>query len=60
MVAEYSKKVQAAAQAVGEKNGYVAVIDKGNETVMMRIVLYHQPALDVTDQVVKEFDRQNK
>ncbi|TKB59217.1 MAG: OmpH family outer membrane protein [Nitrospira sp.] len=60
MVAEYSKKVQAAAQAVVEKNEYVAVIDKGNETVMMRIVLYHQPALDVTDQVVKEFDRQNK
>lgn len=60
MVAEYSKKVQAAAQAVGEKNGFAAVIDKGNETVMMRIVLYHQPALDVTDQVVKEFDRQNK
>jgi outer membrane protein len=59
MVAEYSKKVQAAAQAVGEKNGYVAVIDKGSEAVM-KIVLYHQPALDVTDHVVKEFDRQNK
>jgi outer membrane protein len=59
MVAEYSKKVQAAAQVVGEKNGYVAVIDKGNE-VAIKIVLYHQPALDVTDQVVKEFDRQNK
>lgn len=59
LVEEYSKKVQAAAQAVGEKNGYVAVIDKGSET-MMKIVLYHQPALDVTDQVVKEFDRQNK
>ena len=59
MVAEYSKKVQAAAQAVGEKNGFVAIIDKGNEA-MMRIVLYHQPALDLTDQVVKEFDRQNK
>ena len=59
MVAEYMKKVQAAAQAVGEKNGYVAVIDKGSEA-MMKIVLYHQPALDVTDQVVKEFDRQNK
>ena len=59
MVAEYSKKVQAAAQAVGEKNGYVAVIDKGNETAI-KIVLYHQPALDVTDQVVKEFDRLNK
>jgi outer membrane protein len=59
MVAEYSKKVQAAAQAVGEKNGFIAVIDKGNETAI-KIVLYHQPALDVTDQVVKEFDRQNK
>ena len=31
MVAEYSKKVQAAAQAVAEKNGYVAIIDKGSE-----------------------------
>jgi outer membrane protein len=59
MVAEYSKKVQAAAQAVGEKNGFVAIIDKGVE-VAIRIVLYHQPALDLTDQVVKEFDRQNK
>jgi outer membrane protein len=59
MVVEYSKKVQAAAQLVGEKNGYVAIIDKGNEAVI-KIVLYHQPALDLTDQVVKEFDRQNK
>jgi outer membrane protein len=59
LVAEFSKKVQEAAQVVGEKNGYAAVIDKGSEA-MMKIVLYHQPALDVTDQVVKEFDRQNK
>ena len=59
MVAEYAKKVQAAAQAVGERNGYVAIIDKGIEAVM-KIVLYHQPELDLTDQVVKEFDRQNK
>jgi outer membrane protein len=59
MVAEYSKKVQAAAQAVGEKNGFIAVIDKGSEGAI-KIVVYHQPALDVTDQVVKEFDRQNK
>ena len=59
MVGEYSKKVQAAAQAVGEKNGYAAIIDKGIEAAM-KIVLYHQPALDLTDQVVKEFDRQNK
>jgi outer membrane protein len=59
MVAEYTKKVQAAAQAVVERNGYAAIIDKGNEAAM-KIVLYHQPALDLTDQVVKEFDRQNK
>ena len=59
MVAEYAKKVQSAAQSVAQKGGYVAVIDKGNES-MMKIVLYHQPGLDVTDQVVKEFDLQNK
>lgn len=59
MVAEYSKKVQSAAQAVSEKNGYVAIVDKGIDAAM-KIVLYHQPALDLTDQVVKEFDRQNK
>jgi outer membrane protein len=44
---------------VGEKNGFIAVIDKGSEGAI-KIVVYHQPALDVTDQVVKEFDRQNK
>lgn len=59
MVAEYSKKVQEAAQVVSQKEGYTAVIDKGNEA-MMKIVIYHQPALDITEQVVKEFDRQNK
>jgi outer membrane protein len=59
MTLDYAKKVQAAAQVVAEKNGFVAIIDKGNEA-MIKIVLYHQPALEVTDQVVKEFDRQNK
>lgn len=59
MVAEYGKKVQEAARAVGQRDGYVAIIDKGNEGAI-RIVIYHQPALDLTDQVVKEFDKQNK
>lgn len=59
MVAEYSKKVHAAAQVVAEKNGYAAILDKGTEA-SIKIVLYYQPALDVTDQLVKEFDRQNK
>lgn len=57
MAAEYSKKIADAAQAVAQREGFVAVLDKGNES-MFRIVLYHQPALDVTDLVVKEFDRQ--
>lgn len=59
MVAEYSKKIAEAAQAVAQKEGYQAILDKGNEAVI-RVVLYHQPSLDVTDLVVKEFDRQNK
>jgi outer membrane protein len=59
MVEEYSKKVRMAAQVVGEKNGCVAILDKGIEATM-KIVLYHQPGLDLTDQVVAEFDRQNK
>jgi outer membrane protein len=58
-VAEYSKKVQDAAQVVAQREGAIAIIDKGNNAVM-RIVIYNQPALDLTELVVKEFDRQNK
>lgn len=59
MVAEYGKKIAAAAQAVAQREGYLAIIDKGNDAVI-RVVIYHQPGLDLTDQVIKEFDRQNK
>ncbi|MBH0196460.1 MAG: OmpH family outer membrane protein [Nitrospira sp.] len=59
MVGEYSKRIGEAAQIVAQKEGYVAIFDKGNEA-LLRIVLYHHPGLDVTDLVVKEFDRQNK
>ena len=58
-VAEYTKKVQDAALVVAQREGYIAVIDRGNEA-LIRIVIYHQRGLDVTDQVVKEFDKQNK
>lgn len=58
MIAEYSKKIAAAAQAVAQKEGYLAILDKGSEAVI-RVVIYHKPALDVTDAVTKEFDRQN-
>lgn len=58
MVAEYGQKIAAAAKAVAQKEGYTAIFDKGNEG-LIHIVLYYQPALDVTDSVIKEFDRQN-
>ncbi len=58
-VADYSKKVREAAQAVSQREGYTAVIDRGNDSVI-RIIIYSQPGLDITDQVLKEFDRQNK
>lgn len=58
LVTEYSRRIAAATQAVAQKEGYVAIVDKGSDA-LMRIVLYHQPALDVTQLVIKEFDRQN-
>jgi len=58
-VSEYSKKVEDAARVVAQREGYVAILDKGNEAAV-RIVIYNQPGLDLTDQVVKEFDKQNK
>jgi outer membrane protein len=58
MVAEFSKKIADAAQAVAQKEGYTAILDRGNET-LLRIVIYYQPALDVTELVIKEFDRKN-
>jgi len=56
---EYSKKIDKAAKVIAEKEGYAAVLDRGNENTL-RVVLYHRSVIDLTDQVVKEFDRQNK
>lgn len=59
LVGDFSKKIADAAQAVAKKEGYTAILDKGNEE-LLRIVIYYQPSLDVTELVLKEFDRQNK
>ena len=53
---EYQKKIGEIAMEVAEKEGYVAVLDKGNDSTI-KIVLYNQNAIDLTDRVVKEFDR---
>jgi outer membrane protein len=59
LVGDFAKRIAAAAEVVAQKEGYLAILDKGNDA-MIRVVIYYQPALDVTDRVVKEFDRQNK
>jgi len=59
LVDEYMKKIQAATKAVAEKGGFTLVVDKGSENTI-KIVLYNRDTLDLTDQVIKEFDRQNK
>ncbi len=53
---EYSKRISAVTSEIAKKGGYAAVLDSGsNET--LRIVLYFSRAIDLTDQVIKEFDR---
>ena len=59
MVAEYAQKIQAAASAVAQKEGFTAVIDRGSESTV-KIVVYGHPSVDLTEQIIKEFDRQNK
>ncbi|MGH7231429.1 MAG: OmpH family outer membrane protein [Nitrospiraceae bacterium] len=59
LVDEYMKKIAAATRTVAEKSGFTLVVDKGSESTI-KIVLYHRDALDLTDQVIREFDRQNK
>lgn len=56
---EYQKKIDQAAAVVAERNGFMAVLDKGSETTL-KIVIYHSATIDLTDQVIKEFDRRNK
>jgi outer membrane protein len=59
LVDDYMKKISSATKSVAEKGGYTLVVDKGNEATL-KIVIYAKDALDLTDQVIKEFDRQNK
>ena len=59
LVDEYMKKIQAATKAVAEKGGYSLVVDRGSETTL-KIVIYNKDSVDMTDQVLKEFEKQNK
>ena len=59
LVDEYMKKISVATQTVAEKGGVSLVVDKGSEQTV-KIVIYSKDTIDLTDQVVKEFDRTNK
>ncbi len=59
MVADFAQRIHAAAAAVAQKEGYTAVLDRGSESTV-KIVIYNHPSVDLTEQIIKEFDRQNK
>jgi len=56
---DFQKKIEEAAATVAEQGGYSMVFEKGSEETI-KIVLFHQPAVDLTDLIIKEFDRRNK
>ncbi len=59
LVDDYMKKIQVATQTVAEKGGFSLVVDKGSDTTL-KIVIYNRDGVDLTEPVIKEFDRQNK
>ena len=58
LVDEYMKKIALATKTVAEKGGFTLVVDKGSEQTV-KIVIYNKDTIDLTDQVIKEFDRAN-
>jgi outer membrane protein len=58
LVDEYMKRISSATKAVAEKGGFSLVVDKGSEQTV-KIVIYNKDTIDLTEQVIKEFDRVN-
>jgi outer membrane protein len=58
LVDDYMKRIATATQTVAEKGGFSIVVDKGSEQTV-KIVIYSKDTIDLTDQVIKEFDRVN-
>jgi len=59
LVQEYMKKIEAVTSVVAKRHGFSLVVDKGSDTTL-KIVLYNRKGLDITSEVVKEFDRRYK
>ena len=58
LVDDYMKRIASATQTVAEKGGFSLVVDKGSEQTI-KIVIYSKDTIDLTEQVIKEFDRVN-
>ena len=50
------KKMKPVIRAIAERKGFSLVIDKA-ENPLVKIVLYSRKGLDITNDVIKEFDR---
>lgn len=59
LVQEYMKKIEQATSIVAKRHGFDLVIDKGSESTL-KIVLYHRDGLDLTNEVIKEFNKRFK
>ena len=59
LVDEYMKKIMESTKKIAEKGGFSIVVDKGSEQTV-KIVIYNKDTIDLTDQVIKEFDQANK
>ncbi len=56
---DFMKRITVATQTTAEKGGFALVVDKGSEQTV-KIVIYNKDTIDLTEQVIKEFDRTNK
>jgi outer membrane protein len=59
LVDDYMKRIQVATKAVAEKSGVALVVDKGSDATI-KIVIYNKETIDLTDLVIREFDKLNK
>jgi len=59
LVQEYMQKIEEATSIVAKRHGFDIVIDKGSESTL-KIVLYQRDGIDLTNEVVKEFNKRYK
>jgi len=56
---DFQKKFEEVVAAVAKREGYAALLDKGSDATF-RVVLYARSWIDLTQEVIKEFDKRYK